>query len=109
MLINCGHRPFAYRFPAHMNEEVRRKGLLQRLGVPADCATEDWTIQVNATKDFSLEQLLQARQIIVDSRIFPIWHVAEVKADSYKKWQEASLKQPKTSRVVFEGQQGPLE
>lgn len=103
--VNCGHKHWAFRFPVVYGADIKRTGLLGRLGVPADIATSEGEIHINATKDYTLEQLLTARQAIVESQVFPLWNVAEVRPDSVQKWLASKEPQgPKKSGVLFEGQ-----
>jgi Phage phiEco32-like COOH.NH2 ligase-type 2 len=103
---NCGHKRVAFRFPAKSQRAVRETGLqeaLSKLGMPCDCTTERNSIQVNATKDFSVEKLLQAQKLIVASKIWPLWHLADVKTTSFEEFQRKKDKEPpRTVRLVFD-------
>jgi hypothetical protein len=105
-LVNCGHKHWAFRFPVQYAEPIKRQGLLERLGVPADVCTQEGEIYINATKDYTLEQLMQAQQVVVESGIFPLWNVTDVRADSFQRW--LASREPKAIKknpVLFEGQQ----
>lgn len=103
-LLNMGHSGMAFRFPHSLTKVVDRSGLLKKLEVPADCAVENAQIHINATKDFTLEQLLLARKHIVESQVFPIWDISTVQPDSYKIWLAGrKSKAPKGSKLEFEG------
>jgi hypothetical protein len=93
--LNCGHKRPAFRLPVNLGRAIKRSGLLAQLGeahCPSDVAVDAWSIQINASKDYSLELLLKARDIIVDSRVFPIWRLSEVKAESHDVWKKLADK-----------------
>lgn len=103
---NCGHKRVAFRFPARDKRAIEQARLLERLHeahCPSDVATEAFNIQINASKDFPLETLLKARALIVQSHIWPLWLLDEIKSDSYSTWL-AHINQPaeNRSKCLFE-------
>lgn len=106
---NSGHGKKAFRFPASSQPAGLSSGLfraLEALGLSGDCALEDGNIQVNASKDFTLAQLLKGRECILRSRVFPLWSLDEVKAGSYQEWYAGQSKPhvPREPKVLFHGQ-----
>lgn len=106
--VNMGHSSLAFRFPFKMSTKIEACGLLTRLQVPVDCRNEEYSIHINASKDFTLEQLLQARTEIVKCGIFPIWDINDVQADSIERWKQAQTARApapvkKGSKVEFQG------
>ena len=106
-LLNMGHSGLAFRFPYNLEDRIARSGLKQRIGVPMDCAVDPNQIHMNASKDFTLQQMLEARRAIVESQVFPLWDIHAVRPDSYEKWLQLSTappsKTPKGTRMEFEG------
>jgi hypothetical protein len=104
---NCGHHKPAFRFPVNLAKAIKKSDLLQKLReaqCTSDIATEAWNIHVNASKDYSLELLLRARDIIVDSGVFPLWHLKDVRISSYQDWQNRARSADKRPgpRVLLE-------
>lgn len=100
----AGSKRPAFRFPVTAKTQLYKGGLyeaLNNIGCPSDCCTEAYYLQINASKDYHLEQLLKARDLIVDSQILPLWRITEVREDSYQKWLEAQERSPRKSVKVI--------
>lgn len=91
-LGNMGHSSYAFNFSSSYQGLLRRTKLLEKLGVPGLAEYEGQGLMINASKDFSTEQLLLARQRIVESGLFPLWDIRTVKESSYEEWSSQKLK-----------------
>jgi hypothetical protein len=99
---NMGHSSLAFRFPKSFRKSVKSQDLINRLGLPADFGGEEGYIQVNASKDFALERLLQARKQMLDSRLMPFWEISNVRSTSYQEWLTPQVSgAPAGARVEF--------
>lgn len=98
-IANLGHSPSALALPRALRAKANQLG---DLGVPVEFAADSWNIYVNASKDFTLEQLYRARDRMLASGLLPIWDIAKVQADSYSTWAalvSAGPKEAKGSKV----------
>lgn len=109
--FNCGHKSVAFIFHPWVRKDARWTETHRRLGLPVGFTAESVNqIWINASKDYTLEQLLKAREVLVESGIFAIWDIEKVRTGDYEKWCQ-SQNQPtrQKARTLFEGQKDPSD
>jgi hypothetical protein len=84
-IVNAGHVIAAFIFPKGLRTP-RATVLMNKLNLPVEFSADNNRIYINASKDFPLERLLEARTHIVESGLFPLWNISDVKASSYTDW-----------------------
>ena len=84
-----GHGPLAFSLPKSLIRHPKALELTRKIGMGMDFRADDRHICINASKDFPLERLLEARTHIVESGLFPLWDISNVQVESYGIWQRA--------------------
>lgn len=106
-LANCGSGSRMFRFDAAYRERIQRFRLSSKLGekVIFDFGADTGLLYLNATAHTPWPELARWRQLLVESRAYPMWFINDVHENSFAEWSKQDVVRKTQSRREFDSRE----